>query len=128
MSFESDVVPPESSIVDTELYTKYDVKRGLRHVSGKGVLAGLTQIGDVVGSAPDGDQYVPIPGELVYRGIEINELVDGFLREGRLGFEETAYLVLFGELPGAFAPRAARGPVAPGSSARITLDRYATAS
>lgn len=91
----------DSSIVDTELYTRYDVKRGLRHVSGKGVLAGLTQIGDVVGSASDGDQYVPIPGQLVYRGIEINELVNGFLGEGRLGFEETAYLVLFGELPSA---------------------------
>lgn len=90
-----------SSIVDTELYTKYDVKRGLRHVSGKGVLAGLTQIGDVVGSAPEGDAYVPIPGQLVYRGIEINELVDGFVAEDRLGFEETAYLVLFGELPNA---------------------------
>ncbi|MGB4442322.1 MAG: citrate/2-methylcitrate synthase [Coriobacteriia bacterium] len=91
----------DSSIVDAELYSQYDVKRGLRHVSGKGVLAGLTQIGDVVGSAPDGDTYVPAPGQLVYRGIEINDLVNGFLREGRLGFEETAYLVLFGELPGA---------------------------
>lgn len=91
----------DSSIVDAELYTKYDVKRGLRHVSGKGVLAGLTQIGDVVGSAPEGDTYVPIPGELVYRGIEINELVNGFVGEGRLGFEETAYLVLFGALPSA---------------------------
>ncbi|MHB1324183.1 MAG: citrate/2-methylcitrate synthase, partial [Coriobacteriia bacterium] len=91
----------ESSIVDAELYTKYDVKRGLRHVSGKGVLAGLTQIGDVVGSAAEGDTYVPIPGELVYRGIEINDLVNGFLAEERLGFEETAYLVLFGELPDA---------------------------
>ncbi|MRR10940.1 citrate synthase, partial [bacterium] len=90
-----------SSIIDTELYSRYDVKRGLRHVSGKGVLAGLTQIGDVVGSAAEGDTYVPIPGELVYRGIEINELVNGFLAEGRLGFEETAYLVLFGELPNA---------------------------
>lgn len=89
----------ESSIVDIDLYSRYDVKRGLRHVSGKGVLAGLTQIGDVVGSAPDGDAYVPIPGQLVYRGIEINELVNGFMSEGRLGFEETAYLVLFGELP-----------------------------
>jgi len=89
----------ESSIVDAELYTRYDVKRGLRHVSGKGVLAGLTQIGDVVGSAPDGDEYVAIPGQLIYRGIEINDLVAGFLREGRLGFEETAYLVLFGDLP-----------------------------
>ncbi|MBN2840166.1 MAG: citrate synthase, partial [Coriobacteriia bacterium] len=89
----------DSSIVDAELYTKFDVKRGLRHVSGKGVLAGLTQIGDVVGSAPEGDEYVPIPGQLVYRGVEINELVNGFLAEGRLGYEETAYLVLFGELP-----------------------------
>ncbi|MBF4509723.1 MAG: citrate/2-methylcitrate synthase [Aeromicrobium sp.] len=91
----------ESSRVDAELYSRYDVKRGLRDVSGKGVLAGLTQIGDVVGSAPDGDAYIPIPGELVYRGIEINELVRGFQAADRFGFEETAYLVLFGELPSA---------------------------
>ncbi|MDY0340299.1 MAG: citrate/2-methylcitrate synthase [Coriobacteriia bacterium] len=90
----------DSGIVDADLYAKYDVKRGLRHVSGKGVLAGLTQIGDVVGSAADGVRYVPIPGQLIYRGIEINDLVNGFLAEGRLGFEETAYLILFGELPG----------------------------
>ena len=88
-----------SSVVDPELYARYDVKRGLRDISGKGVLAGLTQIGDVVGSAPEGDAYVPIPGQLVYRGIEINDLVDGFLAEGRQGFEETCYLLLFGELP-----------------------------
>lgn len=93
------VMAAESSIVAAEHYAEYDVKRGLRDVSGKGVLAGLTQIGDVVGSAQEGDGYVPIPGELVYRGVEINDLVDGFLKEGRLGFEETAYLVLFGELP-----------------------------
>jgi len=90
-----------SSQIDSELYSRYDVKRGLRDVSGKGVLAGLTQIGDVVGSTPDGDTYVAIPGELVYRGIEIGDLVDGFLAEGRHGFEETCYLVLFGELPDA---------------------------
>ncbi len=95
----------ESSIIDADLYTRYDVKRGLRHVSGKGVLAGLTQIGDVVGSAPEGDEYVPVPGQLIYRGIEINDLVAGFLKEGRLGFEETAYLVLFGELPDAMELR-----------------------
>lgn len=89
----------ENSTVDPELYTRYNVKRGLRNLSGKGVLAGLTRIGDVVGSAPEGDTYIPIPGQLLYRGIEINELVDGFLKEERLGFEETAYLVLFGELP-----------------------------
>lgn len=88
-----------SSRIDGDLYSRYDVKRGLRDVSGKGVLAGLTRIGDVVGSAPDGDEYVAIPGELVYRGIEIRDLVGGFTAEGRHGFEETCYLVLFGELP-----------------------------
>ena len=88
-----------SSIVDPGLYSRYDVKRGLRDITGKGVLAGLTQIGDVVGSTPEGDTYVPIPGQLVYRGIEINDLVTGFLSEGRHGFEETCYLLLFGELP-----------------------------
>jgi len=91
----------DSSIVEADQYSQYDVKRGLRHVSGKGVIAGLTQIGDVVGSSAEGDTYVPIPGELIYRGISINDLVHGFLDEGRLGFEETAYLVLFGELPNA---------------------------
>jgi citrate synthase len=90
-----------SSLIDSELYSRYDVKRGLRDISGKGVLAGLTQIGDVVGSAPDGDEYVAIPGELVYRGIEITDLVAGFMAEGRHGFEETCYLLLFGELPDA---------------------------
>jgi len=91
----------DNSIVEADQYSQYDVKRGLRHVSGKGVIAGLTQIGDVVGSSAEGDTYVPIPGELIYRGINITDLVHGFLDEGRLGFEETAYLVLFGELPNA---------------------------
>jgi citrate synthase len=88
-----------SSQVDPELYTRYEVKRGLRDISGRGVLAGLTQIGDVVGSAADGDTYVPIPGQLMYRGIEVTDLVNGFVAEGRHGFEETAYLLLFGNLP-----------------------------
>ena len=85
--------------VDPGLYVEYDVKRGLRDQTGKGVLAGLTRIGDVVGTRPEGDQLVPAPGRLVYRGIEINDLVDGFVAEGQPGFEETAYLLLFGALP-----------------------------
>ena len=85
--------------VDPGLYVEYDVKRGLRDQTGKGVLAGLTRIGDVVGTAPEGDQLVPAPGQLLYRGIEINDLVDGFVAEGQPGFEETAYLLLFGALP-----------------------------
>ncbi len=85
--------------VDPGLYVEYDVKRGLRDQTGKGVLAGLTRIGDVVGTRPEGDQLVPAPGRLIYRGIEIEDLVDGFVTQGQSGFEETAYLLLFGTLP-----------------------------
>jgi citrate synthase len=85
--------------VDPGLYVEYDVKRGLRDQNGRGVLAGLTRIGDVIGTRPDGDQLVPAPGRLLYRGIEIEDLIDGFVAEGQPGFEETAYLLLFGELP-----------------------------
>lgn len=85
--------------VDPELYPEYDVKRGLRDQTGKGVLAGLTQIGDVVGTVAEGDKLVPAPGLLFYRGIEITDLVNGFVVDGHHGFEETAYLLLFGGLP-----------------------------
>jgi citrate synthase len=85
--------------VDPGLYVEYDVKRGLRDQNGRGVLAGLTRIGDVVGTRPEGDQLVPAPGRLLYRGIEIEDLVNGFVAEGQSGFEETAYLLLFGALP-----------------------------
>ncbi len=85
--------------VDPALYPEYDVKRGLRDQSGKGVLAGLTQIGDVVGTTTEGDTLVPAPGQLFYRGIEIADLVSGFVADDHAGFEETAYLLLFGELP-----------------------------
>jgi citrate synthase len=87
--------------IDPALYHEYEVKRGLRDVSGKGVLAGLTQVGDVVGSAPEADALVPAPGQLSYRGVDISELVEGFSSEGRFGFEETAYLLLLGQLPDA---------------------------
>ena len=85
--------------VDPALYVEYDVKRGLRDQTGKGVLAGLTQIGDVVGAAVQGDQLVPAPGKLFYRGVEVTDLVNGFVAGGQHGFEETAYLLLFGALP-----------------------------
>ena len=88
-----------SSLVETKLYKKYDVKRGLRDVSGRGVLAGLTQIGEVVATAKKDGKIVPAPGQLVYRGIDISHLVKGFSSEGRFGFEETTYLLLFGKLP-----------------------------
>lgn len=89
----------ESSRVDPAFYQKYDVKRGLRDITGKGVLAGLTQIGDVISHTclPDGSMNGP--GELIYRGIDINEITNGFLSENRFGFEEVTFLLLFGKLP-----------------------------
>ncbi len=90
-----------SSAFDPALFVEYDVKRGLRDLTGKGVLAGLTQIGDVVGSRIEGDSRVPAAGQLIYRGIDVRDLVSGFIAEGRQGFEETAYLLLFGKLPDA---------------------------
>jgi citrate synthase len=93
------VVAEQCCVVDPGLYIEYDVKRGLRDQTGKGVLAGLTRIGDVVGTVPEGDMLVPAPGQLMYRGIEITDLVNGFASEGQPGFEETAYLLLFGQLP-----------------------------
>ncbi|MBN1416828.1 MAG: citrate/2-methylcitrate synthase [Bacteroidales bacterium] len=89
----------KSSIIDNELYIKYNVKRGLRDISGKGVLAGLTQIAEVRGTEVKNDEVHPIEGQLIYRGIDINKIIDGFTSEGRFGFEETIYLILFGNLP-----------------------------
>jgi len=89
-----------SSIVESSLYAKYDVKRGLRDIKGKGVLAGLTQIGDVQSHTQIGDDESELgPGCLIYRGIDIRELVQGFMADKHNGFEETCYLLLFGELP-----------------------------
>jgi len=89
----------ESSTIDQELYKKYEVKRGLRDISGKGVLAGLTEIGEVHSYIIDENEMVPVPGRLSYRGIDVSDLSKGFLSEGRFGFEETCYLIMFGELP-----------------------------
>lgn len=84
--------------IDKSLYTKYDVKRGLRDSDGRGVLTGLTEISDVSGFRVQGDERVPIPGELFYQGYDIKELVKGF-HGNKHGFEETIFLLLFGELP-----------------------------
>ncbi len=85
--------------IDPELYTKYDVKRGLRDLNGKGVLAGLTNIGNVVASEMIDGVSVPCEGRLYYRGINVEDLVSGFAQDDRPGFEETTYLLLFGQLP-----------------------------
>ena len=81
------------------MYNKYDVKRGLRNPNGTGVLVGLTEIGEVHSYVMDDNEKVPVEGMLRYRGINIFDLVDGFIEEKRFGFEECAYLLLFGELP-----------------------------
>ncbi len=89
-----------NSTIDPQDYTRYDVKRGLRDLNGKGVLAGLTEIADVYASQtlPDG-RSVPCDGELFYRGYNVRDLVQGFVTDNRPGFEETCYLLLFGQLP-----------------------------
>lgn len=89
----------KSCSINPQLYSKYDVKRGLRDSDGKGVLVGLTEIGDVHSYIIDEGEMVPVPGRLIYRGIDINHLVEGFLKDDRFGYEETIYLLLFGELP-----------------------------
>ncbi|MBN2481970.1 MAG: citrate/2-methylcitrate synthase [Bacteroidales bacterium] len=91
----------KSDRIDNELYVKYDVKRGLRDISGKGVLAGLTEISEVRGTEVRNGEVYPIDGQLIYRGIDINKIFEGFTSEDRFGFEETTYLLLFGELPNA---------------------------
>ncbi len=85
--------------IDPELYTKYDVKRGLRDINGKGVLAGLTDISEIISSKTVDGKSVPCDGELYYRGYNIVDLVSGFVGKRRFGFEEVTYLLLFGELP-----------------------------
>lgn len=90
-----------NSTIDPALYDKYEVKRGLRDISGKGVLAGLTEIADVISSTIiDGEEH-PCEGKLYYRGIDVEDIVKGLTRENRFGFEEVAYLLIFGQLPDA---------------------------
>ncbi len=86
-------------VFDRELYAKYDVKRGLRDINGKGVVAGLTNISEIKASEIVDGKSVPAEGELYYRGYPIEELVGGCLKDGRFGFEEVAYLLLTGKLP-----------------------------
>jgi len=85
--------------IDPALYRKYGVKRGLRNDNGTGVLVGLTTIGNVHGYVMDEGEKQAIPGELYYRGINVRDIVAADKREHRFGYEETAYLLLFGELP-----------------------------
>ena len=84
--------------IDPELYVKYDVKRGLRDLNGKGVLAGLTNISDIISSKTVDGKSVPCEGKLYYRGYDVEELVRRQAGD-HFGFERIAYLLLFGDLP-----------------------------
>lgn len=89
-----------TSEIDNELFKTFNVKRGLRNEDHTGVVVGLTKIGDVVGYERDENgKLTPIPGELLYRGIKLTDIVRGAQKENRLGFEETIYLILSGNLP-----------------------------
>ena len=88
-----------NSTIDTSLYGKFDVKRGLRDIDGKGVLTGLTDISTIKQNKMVDGKLVPCDGELYYRGYNVNDIVNGIRRDDRFGFEEVVYLLLFGELP-----------------------------
>jgi len=91
----------DHGMIDNELYLKYEVKRGLRDISGKGVMVGLTEISEIISYVIEEGDLVPCEGKLFYRGINIEKIVNGFLNEKRFGFEETCFLLLFGHLPNA---------------------------
>ena len=88
-----------NSNIDPALYERYDVKRGLRDLNGKGVLTGLTEISEIRATKTVGGESIPCEGKLFYRGYNVEDLIRGARTDGRFGFEETVYLLLFGELP-----------------------------
>ena len=89
----------DSSAIEPTLYTEYKVNRGLRDLQGNGVLTGLTEISEIQSSKMVDGQQVPCEGKLFYRGIDVEEIVACFTNQHRFGFEETTYLLLFGNLP-----------------------------
>ena len=89
----------QAGSIAPELYTQYDVKRGLRDLNGKGVLAGLTNISDVRATKIVNGEAVPAHGQLFYRGYNVEDLVRGFSKDNRFGFDEVTYLLLFNKLP-----------------------------
>jgi len=88
-----------NSKISPEKFSNYKVKRGLRNSDGTGVLAGLTNIGNVHGYVISEDEKTPDEGVLRYRGIDVREIVNACRAEGRFGYEEVCYLIMFGKLP-----------------------------
>ncbi|MDR0875657.1 MAG: citrate/2-methylcitrate synthase [Clostridiales Family XIII bacterium] len=87
-------------VIKPELYLDYKVNRGLRDLNGNGVLTGLTEISEINAFRKDENgEKIPMDGELLFRGVNVNDLVNGLFSENRFGFEETTYLLLFSKLP-----------------------------
>lgn len=101
LNYSSDMMNKYEDIykIDIGLYDEYNVKRGLRDKNGNGVLAGISDISRIDAYKLEDGKKVPCDGKLVYRGYDVKELVTGVVREHRFGFEETAFLLLFGHLP-----------------------------
>jgi citrate synthase len=89
----------ENGRIDAELYAKHRVNRGLRDLQGNGVLTGLTEISEIQAFATASGEKIPIEGKLFFRGVDVEDFVKGFIGEKRFGFEECAYLLIFGTLP-----------------------------
>lgn len=89
----------ELNTIDKSVYSKVDIKRGLRNADGTGVLAGATHICNVRGYYIQDGERMPMEGNLTYRGIDVQKMVEDFVANDRFGYEETAYLILFGDLP-----------------------------
>ena len=90
----------QNNHIVSDMYAQHDVKRGLRDIDGNGVVAGLTEVSRIKAKDIDEDgNAIPCEGQLYYRGINVREIVRGFLHDDRPGFEETVYLLLFSELP-----------------------------
>ncbi|MEO1816445.1 MAG: citrate/2-methylcitrate synthase [Acetobacterium sp.] len=89
----------KNSYIEPELYKKYQVNRGLRDLEGNGVLTGLTEISEIQSSKLENGKKIGIEGKLFYRGVDVEKMVDGFVKEKRFGFEEVVYLLLFGDQP-----------------------------
>ena len=89
----------KADLIENELFKKYDVKRGLRDLNGKGVLTGLTRISEIIAKKVVDGKEVPADGEIYFRGYDVHELIDAAVRENRFAFEECAYLLLFDKLP-----------------------------
>jgi citrate synthase len=89
----------KNSYIEPELYKKYQVNRGLRDLDGNGVLTGLTEISEIEAYVFEEGKKIGTEGKLFYRGVDVEKMVDGFVKEKRFGFEEVVYLLLFGDQP-----------------------------